>query len=296
MKLKIIFLMALLACAPFAALFGADVAQLRRQIDAENKPRKAYPLWLTLGSALSTINDYAGAIEAYKNAVKLQPKVEEGRLLLAGAYERAQLYGQAVVEYKSALERNPKSYIALVRLAALYLKDGFTSKAMECYINALTLHPDSETYRQTARCAEDMGNLKLAESMLRQALSSENIYDDNLNLGRVLMLAGDHHESEKYLSEAVKINPAMSDAYLQLGLLYEKMNDYVLAEKMLQIAQEKAPNEGVIHFFLAQLYYHQNNRPKALSEITLARAHAKTPMLAAYSAKFQSLLEEYRGK
>jgi len=70
------------------------------------------------------------------------------------------------------------------------------------------------------------------------------------------------------------------------------MGNYELAEKMLLIAREKAPDEGIIYFFLAQLYHHQNDRPRALAEIAKARTHAKTAMLADYSKKFQEMLEK----
>jgi tetratricopeptide (TPR) repeat protein len=292
MKIKPLIVFILVAM-PLKAL-AADITELRHRLETAAKPREAYPLWLEYGAALDAASDYAGAIDAYKNAVKALPKKTEGHMALAMEYEKAELFSQAASEYISALERDPKLSLALMRLASLYLREGFTSKAMECYIRALTLRPDTDTYRQTARCAEKMGNLSLAASMLRQALSKESVYDDNLDMGRVLLLSGDNKESERYLSEAVKLNPRMPDAYLVLGLLYEKMNNYILAEKMLQIAHEKAPDEGLINFFLAQLYYHQHNRPKALAEIAIARTHAKTQMLKDYSGKFEGMLEGQR--
>ncbi len=244
MKLRTLIMVPLLSAALFLPAYCDDTAALRQMIDTVKTASKAYPLWLEYGAALSAQNDYAGAIEAYKNAVKLRPKKIDGRLLLAAAFERAELFDQAITEYLSALERDPKSYDSLMRLAALYLREGFSSKAMECYIKALTLRPDTETYRQTAQCAENMGDLELAASMLRQVLSKESRYDDNYNVGRVLTLLGEHTEAEKYLSEAIRINPGMPDAYLLLGLLYEKMDNYTLAEKMLSIAREKAPRKG----------------------------------------------------
>jgi tetratricopeptide (TPR) repeat protein len=292
MKPITLAIFSLLIFVPFLTAQAADVAQLRQQLEATKKPYKAYLLWRSYGDALKASGDLAGAIEAYKNAVKLRPKDVLNRLVLAAAYEQVELFDEAMAEYQASLVYDPKSYTSLARLAALYLRKGYNSKAMECYIKSLTLRPDTDIYRQTAKCAENMGNLKLAVSMLRQVLSKESLYDDNYNTGRILTLLGEHSEAEKYLSEAVRLNPRMPDAYLLLGLLYEKMDNYALAEKMLLIAQEKAPDEGIIYFFLAQLYHHQGARAKALEEIAKASKHAKTQMLSDYSAKFQQMLTE----
>src|SRR6266581_593618 len=101
---------------------------------------------------------YEEAIEHFKNAVSLDPKLTVGRLYLATAYaqqyipgadtEENNRMGQAAIdEYKKVLERDPKSINSAKGIAYLYLQMKKFDQSKEFYRKASQLDPnDPEPY------------------------------------------------------------------------------------------------------------------------------------------------------
>ncbi len=96
---------------------------------------------------------YEEAIEHFKNAVSLDPKLTVGRLYLATAYaqqyipgadtEENNRMGQAAIdEYKKVLERDPKSINSAKGIAYLYLQMKKFDQSKEFYRKASQLDPN----------------------------------------------------------------------------------------------------------------------------------------------------------
>ncbi len=275
---------------PLKRLDKAVDAYRRTINDANIGIKEKYQYYEIIGDIYIEVNDYSSAIEFYQEAVSTIPKLEEARLKLANAYERADLNELAKQAYLNDLKVDKKSFDADFGLAGLYMKLGLDTQAMEYFRMALDIKTGAEIYRQTAHCAETTGDIAVACAMLRQIPASEMTYDDLIDLGRLYEENNKPKDAEETFSLAIKSNTGNISAYVNLALLYLAGNNLANAEKYLKIAIEKAPNEGSLHFFLGSVYSAQKRPEAALTEMRKASTLARTDILKTYSTKFEKFI------
>lgn len=249
-----------------------------------------YAGFIASGDAYLSEHQYARAIETYQEAAQLLPRLEKAHLRLAAVYEASDLTELARQEYLTVLSRDRRSYEAYFRLAEIYRTEGLITRAMEYYRRALTLKPGGEVYRAMSQCADVSGDVGLALAMLKHIPPEERTFDDLLAIGRLFREKKCPENAEDAFSQAIKLAPDKAEGYIFLGLLYLGNKDLTRAEKLLQIAQEKAPEEGIVRFYLGNIYYKQGNKGRARAEMKEARRLARTDMLKLYSARFADFL------
>lgn len=287
---------------------GKAYVDLARWYERNNAPEKAtdtyrkslgeklwrkdmYAVHVALGDLYLKALQYAPAIESYQEAVLLIPRTEAAHLGLAAAYEQSELFELARQEYLGILKRDSGSFEANFGLASLYLRQGLNTPAMECYRQALLLRPGADVYRKMASCAENAGDIALSAAMLRQIISAERTYEDNLQLGRSYEELKKFKESEEAYSLAIQLDPGRMEGYIALSLLYMRSGNVTPAEKLLQIAQVKAPDQGLPHFFAGIIYCNRQDYVAARREMGKALELAKSDVLRRYSRKFLMFLE-----
>lgn len=270
---------------------GRAVSTYRQALCENPRRGDAYQIDLAIGNVHLGQQQYAQAIEAYQEAVNRNSRTDEAHLRLACVYERSELYELARQAYDRVLKRNRRSFEANFGLASLFQVQGLTGQAMEYYRRALMLRPDAGVYRQMACCAENMGDVDLAVAMLGQIIASDRTYEDELSRGRLFEELKKYRESEDAYSQAIKRDPGRIEGCFALGMLYLHNNELTPAEKLLQLVQEKAPDEAVVHFFLSTIYFRQHQTALAREEIRRAIALAKSDILVRYSRKFSDTLD-----
>jgi tetratricopeptide (TPR) repeat protein len=80
---------------------------------------------------------------------------------------------------------------------------------------------------------------------------------------------------ESLLSEAVKLDPKLGNAYLQLGILYEERRNFLSALSAYQQAVAVSPELEQAHYRLAQAYRRNGDGDKAKAEMALYQAASK---------------------
>lgn len=270
-------------------------AEYYKKALAEHPNRKTgYSIWISIGDLYMLDDRYAEAIEAYKEAVNINKYTEDARLKLASAYEKSELFELARQEYIDIIKINNRSFNANYALAMLFQRQDLNSQALEYFRIALTIKPDTKVYRQIAACAKTLGDPEIAISMLKRVISTEQNYDDYLNLGSLYQSEKRVNDADEMFSKAVQLDPSKPEAYIYLGMLYLESEDLIPAEKMFQIALEKLPDEALLHYFLANTYYLQKNYEAARKEISLAKSLAKGGMMSLYSSKYEKYLFSQR--
>lgn len=267
------------------------VATYRQALRENPRRRDAYQIAISVGDIHLRQRQYTLAIEAYQEAAALDPRADAAHLKLARTYEQSELYELARQEYVGVSLRSKKSFEANFGLASLFLDQGITGQAMEYFRRALMLRPEANVYRQMARCAESMGQLDLAVAMLGQIIPAARTYEDELARGRLFEELKKYKESEGAYSQAIKCDPDRIEGCIALALLYIRNNDLTPAQKLLELARDKAPGEGIIHFFLATIYYRQHEPAAARDELRRAVALARSDILARYGSMFDGILD-----
>jgi tetratricopeptide (TPR) repeat protein len=201
---------------------------------------------------------YELAIEHFKNAVALDPKLLNARLYLATAYAQQYIPGaetpennrmaeQAIEEYKKVLQMDPKNTHSVKGIAALYFNMKRLDQAKEYHEKAKQLDPnDPEEYysiavidwtqayapRQQARAGlglkpdEPLKDKKVCESLRVRNLSK---VDDGI----------------QNLDKALQIRPDYDDAMAYMNLLYREKADLECSSPEARTADLKAADEWV---------------------------------------------------
>src|SRR6266446_1213180 len=176
----------------------------------------------------------------------------------------------------------PKSVRMLIALGVSWYARGSYDQAGQCLANASDLAPDNPTpylflgrmqsvegtpsedsverLRRFAELQPDnaLANYYYAVSLWKQSANSADTRHDNERSERV----------ESLLQKAVRLNPKLGAAYLQLGILYSQRKDFSRAISAYQKAIEVSPEEvspekvtpeinetlEVAHYRLAQVY------------------------------------------
>ncbi|HHM20900.1 MAG TPA: tetratricopeptide repeat protein [Bacteroidetes bacterium] len=158
------------------------VAHLQEAIKIHPGYKNAY---LLLGNANNYLHNYEASIQAYLNALRLDPDYEEAKNNLGITYRDAgRFYGEqkgdldkALQYLKKAYEMRPDEYETLRLLGVAYGVRGEAQKAVEYFSKALELMPN------------EAGAL--------------------YNLGTALFNAGQPEKGQQYIDRALEINPGL---------------------------------------------------------------------------------------
>jgi len=267
------------------------VDSYRRTINDEKISNKdKYCYYMVIGDIYLGARQYSSALEFYQEAINVSPGQEDARLKLAGVYEQCDLNELARQAYTDDLKFNKRSFYADFGLASLFKKLGLNTQAMEYYRRALTIRPAPEVYRNIALCAETAGDVAIALAMLRQIPAELRTYGDLIALGRLYLENNRRGDAEEAFSSAIKTDTENIEGYVDLALLYLDNNELNPAQNLLDIAIEKMPREGSLHFFLGCVYSAQKKPVLAREEMLQAEVLGRSDILKKYSAKFENFL------
>jgi len=201
---------------------------------------------------------YELAIEHFKNAVALDPRLLNARLYLATAYaqqyipgadtpENNQMGQQAIDEYKKVLDMDPKNINSVKGIASLYFNMKKFEQAKEYHAKAKQLDPnDPEEYysvavidwtqsyapRQEARASlglkpdEPLKDKKVCESLREKNLPKVDDGIENLN-------------------KALQLRPDYDDAMAYMNLLYREKADLECGNPEARTADLKTADDWV---------------------------------------------------
>jgi len=160
---------------------------------------------------------YQDAIRLYTEASKT-PSEQSAALLGRGmAHEMVNQTQRAVEDYKRAIEVDRKNYRAMENLAGIYERGGkYISEAITLYEHSLKLDPRPEWKENLATW------IPMLETRLQPQTSSAV---GCWHLANQKAKAGHVQEAEALYTKAIKLNPAMFQAYFNRGLLRRVMGN-----------------------------------------------------------------------
>lgn len=193
--------------------------------------------WLSLAHLLAPAKPEE-AIEAYRQAAKLQPKDPESHLAAGQLLEKQNHFADAAGEYQQALAIDPSSADALTGLANFYTRAKRFSDAEDVLRKLLALHPDDVV--------------------------------GHLQLGRMLAAAGKNDDAISELQAAAKLAPKDKDVARDLADLYAATGKFDLAEAQYRTLLAADPKNAALHQGLGDAYLKQKKFPEAQQEFWIA--------------------------
>jgi len=185
-----------------------------------------------LGNAYFYQDRPEAAIEAYRSALKINPKDEQVYINLGVVHRALGDINEAIGAFKKAIEIKPQSQEAYFNLGAVYNGLGRQGEAIEAFKKSLEIDPkNAEAYNYLG---------SIYESMTK------------------------YTEAVDYYSRAIKINPLFAEAYHNLGTVYSNTGKFALAIGAYHKALEIKPDYALAYLNLAVAYYGQKDYPAAI--------------------------------
>lgn len=208
------------------------------------------------------------AIEQYREALAIDPALEEACLDLSHILHVNERDEEALQLLEGFLERSPYNERALFALGNLHWSRRQWDKALEDYKRILEINPDS--IRALLDVADTYNNLDEPESALPFYLRALEANPESFN---ILSQVGACYEqlreldlAARYYQKALAVKPESLETLEALGNVAFMAHHYLEATGFYLQVLEAEPDRLVTRFNLARSY-------KGLGEMTLALAH-----------------------
>ena len=150
-----------------------------------------------IGYCYGELKSHAKAIEAYKQAIRIDPDYVKAHYNLGLDYRKLGNYAKAIEAYKQAIRIDPDYVDAHINLGVAYSALGNYAKAIEAYKQAIRIDPDYTLVHANLGIAYgELGNYTKAKESFQQAIRIDPDYvDAHYNLGVTYILIGDRNSA-----------------------------------------------------------------------------------------------------
>ena len=175
--------------------------------------------WNNLLNTLNNLKRYSEAIEACRVALKINPNFSDAWNTLGIAYDHLNQYSEAIEAFRQVLRINPEDVDAWNNLGITYTDLKRYSEAIEAFRQALKINPDSVLALSNLGVAyDDQEQYSEAIEVYRKALkiNPENALTWS-NLGNTYGHLQRYSDAIEAHRQAVRINPENALAWYNLG-------------------------------------------------------------------------------
>ncbi|MFC1715982.1 tetratricopeptide repeat protein [Candidatus Poribacteria bacterium] len=176
------------------------------------------------------------AVEDFKKAIELDPKLADAHFSLGTAYHQMDMPEEATAEFAKTVELDPDNVQAHVYLAQDYAAAGENEKVIQHLTKAAELEDSNAEILKTLGAMQlqyggDSG-IKAAQKALEKAVELKP--DDaeiSMNYGYTLYLDRLFNEAIEKLKKAIEIQSNYPEAHYNLALSYKAVRKYDLARQ-----------------------------------------------------------------
>ncbi len=181
-----------------------------------------------LGVALADILDYDGAIAAYHQAIKRDPKFASAHGNLGRALYKQGKLEEAIGWLQKAIAIAPRLANAHNNLGAVFDEQGKAAKAIAAFREAIRIDPNmADAHHNLGRSLYKQGKVDDAIACYREAIERDRkVANSHRELGNALNKQGKTDEAIAAYREAIAVRPKDVAAHESLGaMLVNKMRD-----------------------------------------------------------------------
>jgi tetratricopeptide (TPR) repeat protein len=179
--------------------------------------------WYILGIASVKTKQAARAIEAYQQAIRINPDYVFAWYNLGFTYAETKQTAKAIESFKQAIRINPDYADAWNSIGTAYIETKQAARAIEAYQQAIRINPDyvfawnniGKVYAETKQTAKAIESFK-------QTIRINQ--DDNEAWYSLGVIYGETKQAAKAVEayqQAIRVNPDDADAWYNLGVAYK---------------------------------------------------------------------------
>lgn len=227
-----------------------------------------------LGIICSNQQDYDCSLDAFQQALKLNPSSARTHTNLGNLYASTGKAELAEEEFRKALRLSPSDQQANYNLALLLLAGNKPAAAIPLLQR---IHPATvEARMNLVRAYLRAKRIPEGEALAKQlSLESKNDVQRHFTLGLLLASEKEYKTAELELERADSLKPATFEILYNLGQVYLSSSNYSKAELVLHRALTLKPDSADTMYLLSQVFQEESRPVDALD--LLARAHKLSP-------------------
>ena len=206
--------------------------------------------------------DWDSELKLYQKALKTPLNNKEViHLKLGEVYQLLGLPGESVKSLKAAVKFLPKYVDGWVKLGDTRCRQGDYELARAAYQQAKGYEPARvDLWLGEGRLDFKTGDLPGSRDKFERVLESEADNYEALNLvGVASVLLGEHNPAVNYFKKAIKVKPDAETPWINLAACYLAVDEYKIAELLLNQARERDPVGVGSYLGLGYLYWSQGD-------------------------------------
>ena len=236
--------------------------QWQRAIVALHEVPESFQSCNFLGIAHQMSQDWSGARQSWKKALRYNPNSEDVRLNLGIACVAIGEKSEAEVHWLHILQSNPYHVQSLINLGLLYREQERNQQAHDCWQNALESVPDqpklvewlADVKGVLGREALASGNVDDAEVLLKKAVSMDPGYAVLWGyLSEWHFHTGNFSEAHRTCVTAMELAPENPSFFHISGNIHREMGDGAMALHMYREALKLGQVDPSIRKSIADL-------------------------------------------
>jgi tetratricopeptide (TPR) repeat protein len=215
------------------------------------------------------------ALESFSKAIELDPGSAKYFNARGVVYRLLNEFDLALADYNKAISLDPTIPHTFVNRASVYLKRKDHAAALKDLDEAIRLDKSIDTaYNNRANTYIEIKDYEKALTDYSQAilLNPKSAY--YYGRGRLHILQGRYESGVSDNTEAIRLDPANPNAYLNRAVAYSRSNKFALALADIRKASELKPESVHIRYNLAYVLYRQGEYSAAIGEANKVMAAA----------------------
>jgi cytochrome c-type biogenesis protein CcmH/NrfG len=258
---------------------GGSASQAARPTLAKPAPARPGSSLPLRQSAVAYLRrgEFAAAIQAYKQALELDPNDHELKLGLARALSLSGRYEESKSLYGELLRKTPEDADALEGLGHTILRSDHPLEARSVFARLLAMHPANPEFQiDLARAETRLGHYRQARQILSSVLTLHpRSREARLQLANVKLFQGKNREALADFTQLLKVDPTDFDALLGNARVFYYRGDIAYSYTLVSKLVEDRPNDFDALFLLANLERARHHPRQALE--LLARLNQMSP-------------------
>jgi tetratricopeptide (TPR) repeat protein len=221
--------------------------------------------------------DFAAAIQAYRQSLKLNPHDPDLKLGLARALSLSGHNEESKGVYRQVLSKTPDNADALEGLGSAYLRADQPFEARAVFERRAARHPANPEYKiDLARVEARLGNYKHARDLLTAVLAFHpRQHEARLQLAYLKIYQGKYAAALADFAQLLKADPTDFDALLGNARVHYFRGNIAYSYSLVSKLVEDRPNDYDAVFLMANLERARQHPQKALE--LLAQADQLSP-------------------
>lgn len=223
--------------------------------------------YLSLGNALQALGRLDQAVEAFTQALALNPASSEALCNMSSALNQMGLHDEALDAATRALLINPNLAEAHNNFGNALLALGSPGEALECYAKVLAFVPDhAAAWFNQGNAHFELGEMEDAVEAFLHSIELEDAAGKHYNLANALYALGNLEQAAISYCDVIEHAPTSIDARINLAVVLREMDRLSEAEGMLREALALAPEDADVHFNLALILLQQGRLAEGWQE------------------------------